>query len=148
MHTEHLQNVRATRVAAGWLVAVAVTSLAALVAVGFQLVDAAAQFSTTWSLATVIVGFFAGGFFAGFRAIQAPILHGIAIGLASLVVWVVVNAIASVAFGALEWAGLTAGLAVALVLAQMVAAVIGALMGYNIALRGKPGLSEHEPLAE
>ena len=68
MHTEHLQNVRATRVAAGWLVAIAVTSLAVFVAVGFQLVDAAAQFGTTWSLAAVMVGFFAGGFFAGREA--------------------------------------------------------------------------------
>jgi hypothetical protein len=34
----------------------------------------------------------------------------------------------------------------ALLLAQLVAAMVGALLGYNIALRGEPGLAEHEPV--
>jgi hypothetical protein len=33
-----------------------------------------------------------------------------------------------------------------LLLAQFAAAIVGALLGYNIALRGEPGLSEHEPI--
>ena len=148
MHTEHLQNVRATRVLAGWLVAIAVTSLAGLVLVGFQLSDVTSQVGTAWTILAVVVGFWAGGFFAGFRALQAPVLHGVAIGLTTLVVWVLVNVIVGVAFHTAGWTGLTARLAVALILAQIAAAVVGALMGYNLALRGKPGLSEHEPVPD
>jgi hypothetical protein len=146
MHTEHLQNVRGVQVLAGWLIAIAVTSLVILALVGFGVLADAMQVSTFWSVLAVAAGFWAGGFFAGFRALQAPILHGIGIGLMSLVVWVVVNAVFSLLLPEVDWQGLTPALAVALVLAQMAAAVVGGLLGYNIALRGRPGLSEHEPI--
>ena len=143
MHTEHLTNVSAGRVVAGWLVAAAVTSLIAfaLMALGRIGEDANAA-GTWWSLLAVLAGFFAGGFFTGFRAIQAPILHAIAIGLTSLVVWAVLNALAAVFFRDWNWSSLTPQLTVALLLGQIVAAMIGALLGYNLALRGEPGLTE------
>jgi hypothetical protein len=145
MHTEHLQNVTIGRVAGAWLVAIAVTSLGMLVLTAIG-AESSATDPTWWSLAAVIVGFFVGGLFSGLRALQAPVLHGIAIGLMSLVAWVIVNAVMYGFAGGTAWDGLTAQLTLALLLAQIVAAVIGALMGYNIALRGKPGLSEHEPV--
>jgi hypothetical protein len=37
---------------------------------------------TLWSVVAVLIGFFAGGFFAGFRAIEAPILHAAGMGVA------------------------------------------------------------------
>lgn len=147
MHTEHLQNVTAGRVLAGWLVAAAITSLAALALVSMGLLseDTTAA-STWWSVVAVLVGFFAGGFFAGFRAIEAPILHAAGMGLTSLIVWFVLNALAALFFRSWEWPSLTAEMTVALLLAQLVAAVVGALLGYNMALSGEPGLSEHEPI--
>lgn len=147
MHTEHLQNVTFGRVVAGWLVAVAVTSLAALAltAMGIMMDDATAA-NTWWSVLAVAVGFFAGGFFAGFRAIQAPILHAVAIGLMTLVVWAASNAIMATLESHWEWVQTSPDVTVTLLLAQMVAAMVGALLGYNIALRGRPGLSEHEPV--
>jgi hypothetical protein len=149
MHTEHLQNVRTTRVFTGWLVAIAVTSLLALAFAGTGVLGSdATSMTTVGSLIAVIVGFWAGGFFAGFRAIEAPILHGVGIGLTSLVVWAVLNIVVAVAFRGIGWTGLTPALAVGLMLAQIAAAVVGALLGYNVALRGKPGLSEHEPLPD
>lgn len=146
MHTEHLQNVSAARVVAGWLIAVAVTSLVALALVGTGVMsDEADATNTWWSVLAVLAGFFAGGFFTGFRAIQAPILHAAAMGLASLVAWFLLNALAAVFFSDWAWPALTPELAVGLLTAQLIAAVLGALLGYNVALRGRPGLGEHEP---
>jgi len=147
MHTEHLQNVTFGRVAAGWLVAVAVASLAALAFISLGVFTEEASLTDTWwSVVAVVIGFFAGGFFAGFRAMQAPILHAAGIGVMSLVAWFVINVVVSLFFGGASWTGLTPELAVGLLFAQFAAAGVGALLGYNIALRGKPGLSEHEPV--
>ena len=147
MHTEHLQNVTTGRVLAGWLVAAAITSLATLALISMGLLgDEGTAADTLWSVVAVLVGFFAGGFFAGFRAIEAPILHAAGIGLTSLIVWFVLNAVAALVFRSWEWPSLTAEMTVALLLAQLIAAMVGALLGYNIALRGEPGLAEHEPV--
>lgn len=147
MHTEHLQNVTAGRVVAGWLVGAAITSLAALALISMGLLtEENTAANTWWSVLAVIIGFFAGGFFAGFRAIQAPILHAAGMGLTSLVVWFVLNAFAALFFRSWEWPSLTAEMTVALLLAQLVSAIVGALLGYNVAFSGEPGLSEHEPL--
>lgn len=143
MRTEHLQNVTIPRVVTGWLVAVAVTSLVVLALVGLgPLASVATEPSTFWSVVAVVIGFWAGGFFTGFRALQAPILHGVVIGLTSLVAWFLVNLLASLVKAGTAWEGVTPPLAVGLLLAQMAAAVVGALMGYNLALRGEPGLRE------
>ena len=147
MHTEHLQNLTFGRVLAGWLVAVAVTSLVALALTSFGIVSDDASAVDMWlGMLPVAVGFFAGGFFAGFRAIQAPILHAVAIGLMTLVVWAALNAALTLLEGHWEWAEASPGVTVTLLLVQIVAAMIGALLGYNMALRGEPGLSEHEPV--
>jgi hypothetical protein len=84
------------------------------------------------------VGFFAGGFFAGFRSMHAPILHGVALGLVSLVAWVLLNLIARGASPGFEWEALTPTAAGAILLAQMAAGVAGAWTGYRLALRGQP----------
>ena len=147
MHTEHLQNVRFARVIAGWLIAIAVTSLAGLAAIGIAMTwSESAELGPVASVLAVVVGFWIGGFFAGFRALEAPILHGIGIGLTSLVAWAGLNAVAALMSPGVTWEGLTPGRTAAALLAQVVAAVIGALMGYNVALRGKPTLAEHEPI--
>ncbi len=146
MHTEHLQNVRVTRVGAGWLVAIAVASLAILAFLGLGLFSSDGMLTSFGGVLAVSLGFFAGGFFAGFRAIEAPILHGVAIGVTSLVAWAFLNVAAAALFASFEWVALTPALAAALLLVQMAGAVIGALLGYNVALRGRPGLTEHEPI--
>jgi hypothetical protein len=143
MHTEHLQNVKPTAVFGGWLVAAAVTSLIVLILVGFELIpDPEVVVGPVSALTTLVVGFWVGGFFAGVRAVQAPVLHGIAIGLTSLLVWVLLNILAAVLPVPTDWSSITTGLALGAILTQIAAAVIGALMGYNVALRGRPGLAE------
>jgi predicted acyltransferase len=145
MHTEHLQNVRYGWVIAGWLVAIAVTSLVVFMFEASGFVGETGARDNIASLVSVLAGFMAGGFFAGFRARRAPVLHGIGIGLTSLVAWVLVNLIASALLDTVGWSALTPGVAVGLVLMQVVAAIVGALLGYNLVTEGKPGLSEHGP---
>ena len=145
MHTEHLQNVGFGRVLVGWLVAIAVTSFVLLVLTAFDALPLAGD-STWWSVLAAAVGFFAGGFYAGFRAMQAPILHGVAIALTSLLVWLVLNLTIFGLAGRESWQGLTPTLTLILLVVMILAAVLGALLGYNFAVVGKPSLSEHEPL--
>jgi hypothetical protein len=144
MHTEHLQNVRIGSVVAGWLVAAAMTSLILLTFASVGLLDAeGATGGTLRSAAALVAGFLVGGWFTGLRTVTAPILHGFAIGLTSLVAWFAINAVVDALFpSALVWSALTPTGAVAVVLLQMVAAVVGALVGYNMALRGRVGLKE------
>jgi hypothetical protein len=147
MHTEHLQNVSVARVSAAWLVAIAVTSLVALTLISSGLMtEDATTANTWWSVLAVVVGFFAGGFFVGIRALQAPVLHAGGVALATLVAWALLNGLGMIFFRDWSWPQLTAQLAVGLLLTQFIAATLGALIGYNVALRGKPGLSEHEPV--
>lgn len=145
MHTEHLQNVRFGKVLLGWLVAVAITSAVLLALAAFGVLPLAGE-GTWWSVLAAAVGFFGGGFFAGFRALQAPILHGVAIALMSLVAWLAVNVVTFGLADSERWHALTATLTIAIVLVMVIAAVLGALLGYNLAVVGRPGLSEHEPV--
>jgi ABC-type amino acid transport system permease subunit len=136
------------RVIAGWLVAAAVASLVALallIGAGCCTRRPTAA-NTWWSMVAIAIGFFAGGFFAGFRALQAPILHAVGIGLTSLGRLVPAERARDPASSRWTWPTMTPQFAVAVLLLQIVAAIVGALLGYNIALRGKPGLSEHEPI--
>ena len=136
MYTEHLQNVRAGWVFAGWAVAAAVSSLLYLALFSFGLIGQDAVTEVLWVAVVVAIGFWAGGFFIGTRAIDAPILHGIGIGLVSVLAWFVLNLIVGLAFGRMAWAGLTATVAAALLLEQLAAAAAGAWVGRRYALRG------------
>ncbi len=142
MRTEHLQNVHLGWVTAGWLVSAAVTSLVVIALAGLGLLSTDGSASgTAWSVLAVVIGFFVGGMFTGFRSTDAPILHGIAIGIFSLVAWLIINLIASAAFAA-GWAALTPTWTAAALLLQMAAAVAGALTGRAIELRGGPDVTE------
>lgn len=143
MHTEHLENVHPGWVAAGWLVAAAVTSLIFLVLVSLGLLGGAdSTTESLWAVVAVALGFWVGGFFIGTRSIDAPILHGIAIGLASLVVWFLLNLLINLALRPPGWSALTPTLTAALLLEQVVVAVAGAWVGHRIAMRGETRLSE------
>lgn len=134
MHTEHLQNVRPMTVVAGWLIAVAVTSLIMLALVGLNLIDANAP-STRAAMAAVALGFVAGGMFTGVRAAQAPILHGVAMGLFSLVAWFVLGLLSQSLLRGSAW-DVGRDLTITAVIVQIIASIIGARLGYRLALRG------------
>lgn len=136
MHTEHLQSVRPGVVGTAWLIAVGLASLIILALLALNIVDPDSTTATRASIAAIAIGFYAGGMFAGLRARAAPILHGIVIGLVSLIVWFLLNAIAAFLAPDFGWSALTPNLAVALVLMQMAAAVLGARMGYRQTTKG------------
>jgi len=124
MHSEHLSNVRPGTVALGWFIGAAVTSLAVFAMIAVGILSRDGHGGTLWGLLATAAGFFAGGWFAARRDGSAPILHAVAIGLFSLVVWVVVNLIPGAALGAESW-DVGAGYVAGLVLLQIVAAALG-----------------------
>jgi hypothetical protein len=136
MYTEHLQNVRPVWVLTGWLIAAAVTSLAGLALASAGLLVAETTGGITWPALAVAVGFFTGGLFLGFRTMEAPILHGVAMGLTSLVVWVLLNMLVGVMFETVRIAALWAPLAAGLLFVQILAGIAGAATGRSMALRG------------
>jgi hypothetical protein len=142
MHTEHLQNVRPGWIMAGWLVAVAVTSVVVfgLVLLGFT--GDAGPRDTAWALVAVTVGFLVGGWFTGYGTQEAPILHGVAMGLTSLVVWLGLNLVMVMALRGAEWEGMGASAALAVILMQIIAAVIGCRVGAISARQRAARLSE------
>jgi hypothetical protein len=135
MHTEHLQNVRPVILFAAWLIALAVTSLILLALAGLNLVDAEAA-NTRVAIAAIAFGFFVGGAFAGMRGAQAPILYGVAMGILSLIIAVVLNALIAMLMPDFQWEGITADITITVILVQIVSAVLGARVGYRQAARG------------
>ena len=134
MHSEHLKNVSFASVLVGWFVAAAVAALLVflLTAIGWMSDDD----STWWAIVAVAIGFFAGGYLTGTRDIEAPILHGVGIGLMTLVAWFVLNALATFVDDA-AYSGMSATATAGLLLVQMVAAIAGAQVADRRALRGE-----------
>jgi hypothetical protein len=130
MHTETLANLRPSWIAFGWFIAVSVSALVilALIALGIMSPDTTQGESAAIAVA-LLVGFLIGGLFVGIRTQAAPILHGVAIGFFSLVVWILVNLIPGEATGWTAWRALPLGPALALIGLQAAAAVVGARMG-------------------
>ena len=128
MHTEHLNNVRPGTVAFGWFISAAVTSLIVigLIAVGVLSRDGLG--GTGWGLLAIAAGFFAGGWYVGMRTGRAPILHAVAMGLFSLVLWLLLNLIPGQMLNAESWSG-SAAYGAGLILLQIGAAAIGGRIG-------------------
>jgi len=135
MYTEHLQNVRPGYVVAGWLVAVAVASFALFILVALGLADPESIGGGPWVSLAMIAGFVAGGAFVGFRTGEAPILHGIAIGLMSIFAWVIINSVVTLFFTDQEWVSLSGVMTATAILVQIIGAVLGARWGYRLAIR-------------
>ena len=129
MHTEHLQNVHPVRTLGGWLVAIAVTSVVVFGLIVLGLMGTEPEGDTGWAVLAVGVGFLVGGWFTGMRTLEAPILHGISLGLTSLVVWAVLNVVVGIGWGTDEWTGLGSTGALLVILFQMAAGVVGCWMG-------------------
>ena len=132
MHSEHVSNLHPGWVVGGWLVALAASAVVFLGLVGLGL-DPEGVLVPAVALA---LGFFAGGLFVGLRWSDAPVLHGVAITLFTVVVWFIGLVTAP---GALAEATPRGEPAVVLgaVLVQLVASVMGGLVGRSLVLRGR-----------
>lgn len=129
MHTEHLQNVRPSWVLFGWFISVAVISLLALVLAATGMVDTEASGGGLWGIVAIAVGFGVGGWLLGARAGVAPILHGVAMGLVSLLLWFLANLIAGETLDAAEWMRGSETYYAGLLITQIAAAIVGARLG-------------------
>jgi hypothetical protein len=129
MHTETVSNVRPSWVAFGWFIGAAVTALVilTLIAVGVLSPDST-RGEGVWLALAFLIGFLLAGYLVGARTLAAPILHGVGIGLFSVVVWVLVNLIPGEATGWTAWRLLPTPQALALIGLQTVSAVMGARM--------------------
>lgn len=137
MHTEHLQRVRIGVVALAWFIGVCVASAIVFVVVALDLVAADSTIADRVEMSAIALGFFAAGMYAGLRAREAPILHGVFIALFSMVVWFVFNVLSALLSQDSEWTALTPNFTVGLMLIQVGAAVLGARWGYRAAVKGR-----------
>lgn len=130
MHSEHLTNLHWGWVLGGWLVAAAVTSGAYLALVGLG-VFPEGRSAVLGIAVAMAAGFFAAGLFVGFRWVEAPILHGVAMTLVSVVVLFLGTMTLPDRFGA--WSG-SAPTVLGLLLLQLAAAVAGGWAGRRATL--------------
>lgn len=126
MHTEHLQNVKPSWVLFGWFVSVAVVSLIALVLAAVGIVDPEGSAFGIWGVLVLGIGFFIGGLVTGARVGAAPILHGVAMGIVSLLVWFFANLAFGETLNAETWGEGSAAFYAGSLILQMAAAALGA----------------------
>jgi hypothetical protein len=139
MHTEHLQNVRPAGVLFGWFVSVAVVSLIALLLAATGQVDPEASTgSVLWGVVAIAVGFGFGGWLLGTRVV-APILHGVAMGIVSVLVWFLANLLAGETVADSAWMDGSEAYYAGLLLLQIVAAAFGASVGSRSQRRATAG---------
>lgn len=137
MHTEHLQRVRIGVVALAWFIGVCVASAIVFVVMALDLVAADSTIAERLEMSAMAVGFFTAGMYAGLRAREAPILHGVFIALFSMVVWFVINVLSGILFENHFLVTLHPTFTVGLMLIQVGAAVLGARWGYRTAVKGQ-----------
>lgn len=138
MHSEHVQNLHPGWVVGGWLLSLAVMSAAFLIGVGLGFIGPDRPGTGLFVPITVALGFFAGGLFVGVRWTEAPILHGSAMTLLTIVFWFAGSLLlpdrASGGSLGLDRQGFVLGM----ILLQLASAVGGGLAGRYLVLRGEP----------
>jgi len=140
MHTEHLQNVRPAGVLFGWFVSVAVVSAGALALAATGLVDPdGAGSGGVWGVLAIAVGFGFGGWLIGTRLGVAPILHGVAMGIVSVLVWFLANLLAGETVADSAMISGSEAYYAGLLLLQIVAAALGARIGSRRQRRASAG---------
>lgn len=127
MQTEHLSNLHPGWVIGGWLIAASVTAAVYLAGVGLGMVQPGSG-ALIWISFSMAGGFFAGGVMVGMRWSDAPVLHGAAITLFSVLVWFVVTLTGQSA--GVESVPLVLGL----ILLQLVASCAGGWTGRRVTM--------------
>jgi hypothetical protein len=133
---ESIRSVRPSWVAFGWFVAVAITSLVLLAMDAFGMMGGDEQTESLWVAVSLVVGFTGAGFLVGTRVVAAPVLHGVAIGMFSVLAWVAINLFVGEPTGEAAWRDLDARTLSGLLVLQAVAAVVGTRLG--VRWRRKP----------
>lgn len=132
---ESVRSLRPAWIGFGWFIAAALTSLLIFVLTVLDIIQPDAPTEGIGVALSLMVGFLLAGFFVGTRVNAAPVLHGIGMGLLSLVVWLVLNLFAGEGLGGSAWATVSAGVAVSLLALQTAAAIVGTRAGVRFARR-------------
>ena len=130
---ESVRSLRPAWIGFGWFIAIALTSLGLFVMIWLGIISGDAPTEGMGVSLALLVGFFLGGFFVGTRVNAAPMLHGLAMGLCSVVAWLALNLLAGGASDA--WNAVPLSVALGLLALQAAAAVVGARAGVRLARR-------------
>ncbi|MFQ5538683.1 MAG: hypothetical protein ACE5GJ_14705 [Gemmatimonadota bacterium] len=128
MQSEHLSNLHPGWIVGGWLIALAVTSGVYLAQVGAGLLPSENAVAVGVAVA-MAVGFFAGGFFVGWRWSDAPILHAAAMTFLSVLVWFLGSLTAP---GSFTLGELGQPWVLGMLLLQFAAAIVGGQVGRRL----------------
>jgi hypothetical protein len=121
----------------GWFVCAAISSVVLFGFIALGLVSGDPEGADPWVAAALVTGFFFGGLFVGTRVAAAPVLHGLAIGAFTLVVWLVANLLLGEPTDQTAWAGPGAVAVAALMVLHTTAAVVGARIGVRWVRQGR-----------
>ena len=113
-------------VAIGWLLAISITSVLVLALSAIGIVGGVPEDESTGIGLAVAVGFMIAGFIVGLKLGAAPILHGVAMGLFSIVAWFLTNLLLGEPIGATTWRSMDFGTFLGILVLQIAAAVVGA----------------------
>ena len=124
-----IRDVHPLWVVLGWFLAAALTAAVLLALTAIGVVSPEGDRETLGVSLSLLLGFFWAGFIIATRAPYAPALHGAAIALFSLVVWVALNLLFADATGLTAWDRLSFRDSLVLLFLQVAGAVLGARAG-------------------
>ncbi|CAN5692425.1 MAG: hypothetical protein H0U67_07790 [Gemmatimonadetes bacterium] len=134
--TESFERLRPSWIAFGWFIAAAVTSLVLFGLIVLGVISDDPQAEGAWVALAFLIGFAVAGFFVGVRAGISPILHGVGMGLFSLVVFWLANLFGGETTGQTAWTEISTVTAGWLILLQTVAAIVGTRAGVRWRRKG------------
>jgi hypothetical protein len=98
--------------------------------------EAGGRTETLWVAFSLVVGFLVVGAFVGSRVAAAPLLHGLGMGLFSLLAWLLVNLFVGEPLGQTTWRSLNISTFAGLLALQVVSAGVGTRIGVRWVRRG------------
>jgi len=132
---ESVRSIRPGWIGLGWFIGVAISSLLVFVLTVLGLIRVDAPTEGMGVALSILVGFVIAGFVTGMRVVAAPVLHGLGMGLLSVVVWLGLNLLVGESADGVAGNTISAMGAASLLLLQTVSAVVGARAGVRFARR-------------
>lgn len=132
---ESVRSIRPSWIGFGWFIAAALTSVLLFGLTVLGLLRPQAPTEGIGVALSLMVGFFVAGFFVGTRVNAAPVLHGLAMGAFSLVVWLGLNLLVGEGSSGAAWDTIPGAVAAGLLALQTAAAVVGTRAGVRFARR-------------
>lgn len=133
--SESVSNVRPSWIGLGWFIGAALTSFIIFVLIVLGLIQANAPTEGMGVSLALLTGFVIGGFVTGMRVKAAPFLHGLGMGVLSIIVWVVINLLAGEAVAGSGWSTISVARMAAMLVLQTASSIVGARAGVRFANR-------------